>query len=439
MKTYLRKIFNHDLTHEISISKDVVNEFFNAVNKFEIIGLKTNFQASVVINNVTDPRLGGEFKKLLSLESENLKVDDLILIHNSESSYYLEVISLNDSRYQTFYEMFKDNNRHKIIFYDNNHNYNKETKKEIYTYEFSKYKGINLIVSGTPGSGKSHYVKHQLCKDVPKENIVRTTFFQDYTNTDFVGQILPTIDGDNVQYKFIPGPFTIALAKAIEKPDQKIVLITEELNRGNAPSIFGDIFQLLDRENGVSEYGIYNENIQKYLSERFKDFYFTEIRIPSNLFLYSTMNTSDQNVFTLDTAFKRRWKVEKIPNSFSNGEHLFAKMFVPGMKKTWEEFINTINKHIIEDISLTNSEDKQLGLYFLEAEMFRYEEQKISDENSVKEFAFKVLDYLWNDVAKFDRLRWFREDIKTIDQLIDRYVGLAQENRGYEVFSIDFD
>ena len=146
-----------------------------------------------------------------------------------------------------------------------------EKKEECLFDSQVKSKYINLIVYGTPGCGKSWHVKNELLKDYKTDNIIRTTFYQDYTNTDFVGQIMPIVTGEDVTYKFNPGPFTLALKKAIEVPNEPVALVIEELNRGNAPSIFGDIFQLLDRENGKSEYQITNVNIQKYLSDNIPD------------------------------------------------------------------------------------------------------------------------------------------------------------------------
>ena len=289
--------------------------------------------------------------------------------------------------------------------------------------------GQNLIVYGTPGCGKSYYVEHTLLDGYSKENYIRTTFYQDYTNTDFVGQILPIIEGDKVTYKFNPGPFTLALEQAIRKPNERIALVIEELNRGSAASIFGDIFQLLDRKEGVSEYGITNVNIINYLKEKFKGVYtFKEIRLPGNLSIYATMNTSDQNVFTLDTAFKRRWKFKKLINEFSV-DHQFKNKYIPGADITWEELVNDINEYILECSSGLNSEDKQLGVYFVDENGMRKEKVDASDPEAVNAFAYKVLEYLWSDVAKFDRSKWFVDGIKSLDELVKEY-----KNKGLEVF-----
>ncbi len=286
--------------------------------------------------------------------------------------------------------------------------------------------GQNLIVYGTPGCGKSYYVEHTLLKDYPKENYIRTTYFQDYTNTDFVGQILPKIEGEKVTYEFNPGPFTLALEKAIEKPQERVALVIEELNRGSAASIFGDIFQLLDRKEGVSEYDITNVNISDYLKKQFKGVYsFEKIRLPGNLSIFATMNTSDQNVFTLDTAFKRRWKFKKLLNKFESN-HQFKDKFIPGADITWEDFVNGINKFILESSNGLNSEDKQIGVYFVKGNLMSDnpidKDACVEDDiKLIEDFAYKVLEYLWSDVAKFDRSKWFADGIKSLDELVKEY------------------
>lgn len=303
------------------------------------------------------------------------------------------------------------------------------------SFDFTKSEitdGQNLIVYGTPGCGKSYYVEHTLLEGYSTENYIRTTFFQDYTNTDFVGQILPVVEGEKVTYKFNPGPFTLALEQAIKKPNEKIALVIEELNRGSAASIFGDIFQLLDRKNGVSEYSINNVNIINYLKEKFEGKYtFDSIKLPGNLFIYATMNTSDQNVFTLDTAFKRRWKFKKLLNKFET-DHKFKGKYIPGANITWKDFVDGINKYILESSSGLNSEDKQLGVYFVDDKGMRDKISDISESQAIEDFAYKVLEYLWADVAKFDRSGWFDKEIKSLDDLVAEY-----KERGIEVFNDD--
>jgi len=302
-------------------------------------------------------------------------------------------------------------------------------KQPVYDYSSKLAEGKNLVIYGTPGCGKSYYVEHKELKDYPKEGkdfstVIRTTFYQDYTNTDFIGQLLPKVDANkDVTYEFNPGPFTIALKTAIQNPDKPVALVIEELNRGNAASIFGDIFQLLDRsENGASEYKIHNVNIQDYLNKEVEGKgVFDYIKIPGNLSIIATMNTSDQNVFTLDTAFKRRWEFEKLPNKFNKG-HEHAKYMVPGMPGcNWYALANAINDYIVEKQNSLISEDKQIGIFFVKDTMLINPKTEIDDGSKTKKFAYKMIEYLWNDVAKHNnRSEWFN-GAKTLDEALEQY------------------
>ena len=199
------------------------------------------------------------------------------------------------------------------------------------------------------------------------------------------------------------------------------------MNRGNAASIFGDIFQLLDRDtNGKSQYSITNVNLQNYLNKCFENVYtFNSISIPANLYIVATMNTSDQNVFTLDTAFKRRWQFEKIRNEFSE-DHEYKDYFVPGMSGvTWQALVTSINKYIVNRPDDLASEDKQLGVYFIDKGSLCQNKEDVSDEIKIDRFAFKLFEYLWDDVAKYAHSDWFSAEIKTLDAMIDNYKKLG--------------
>lgn len=306
---------------------------------------------------------------------------------------------------------------------------------EVCTFESEIKNGKNIVVYGTPGCGKSWYVQNEMLLPLygvsnDEQHRIRTTFYQDYTNTDFIGQIIPKVKEDkSVTYEFNPGPFALALKMAIEHPNEPVALIIEELNRGNAASIFGDIFQLLDRtDDGKSQYRITNVNLQDYLNKVFKDcnMHFDYIVIPSNLYIVATMNTSDQNVFTLDTAFKRRWKFEKLPNIFTD-KHEYAGYFVPGMEGiTWKKLVKSINDYIVDRNDGLSSEDKQLGIYFIGKETLSETQEGAMDEKKKKEFAYKLLEYLWDDVAKYNHSDWFVPDVRTLDELIDSYMTKGQ-------------
>ena len=332
-----------------------------------------------------------------------------------------------------------------VITMDNNKN-----NFEIFDFEI-KRKAKNLVVFGTPGCGKSYYVNNTLLKDYPyksdntKERVFRTTFYQDYTNTDFVGQILPYIEyndkkEEKVTYKFTPGPFALALKEAVLNKNEDVALVIEELNRGNAPAIFGDIFQLLDRNQyGISEYAITNIYLRDWLNNEIEGASFDKIKIPGNLNIFATMNTSDQNVFTLDTAFKRRWQFIKLQNVFNEYEDIYGNKHthdykdykVPGMVDvTWEKFVTVINDAIRgeegERNSTINVSDKQIGIYFIDKNGLCKDEIRLDDPNynkEVQKFAYKIFSYLWDDVAKFDKDQLFIKGIKTLDQLIDDYVN----------------
>lgn len=267
--------------------------------------------------------------------------------------------------------------------------------------------GINKIVYGAPGTGKSNKVDNQYAKG---DNFVRVTFHPEYSNSDFIGYIKPFMNGLNVGYKFEPGPFTKIMKKAFDKTDEMFTIIIEELNRANAPGVFGDIFQLLDRDDstGKSKYTISNSDIAKYIfNEENK-----QISLPPNLNIIATMNTSDQNVFTMDTAFKRRWKFEYLPIEFKP-DHEFANIHIPNTNISWQKFVETFNTFIMNSQSngFFASEDKQIGPYFISK----------SELLDLDLFAYKVLLYIWDDVVKVNKQLIFNSSISTFSDLIKEF------------------
>jgi hypothetical protein len=432
MKIYLRKLFEHDYSHEVSITSDVFDSFFNSQNSFEIYGEKSKKKYSITVNNATDLRLGREFKSMLTQEGLTGS-DDLLMIFNSKNNFSLRVVDKTDIEYNTYFNLFKGINRHVIIHTDESKN-SSELATD-FNYDQPNKSGRNIIVYGTPGSGKSHYVSKVLCQDIDDELIIRTTFHPEYTNSDFIGQILPKVSPENnVEYDFVPGPFAQILNLAINSPNEDVALIIEEINRGNAASIFGEIFQLLDRINGRSEYGVLIVNLQAYLKKNNPIYNFNNIKLPSNMSIFATLNSTDQNVYTLDNAFKRRWERILIKNDFSNIHHPYRLKYIPGMTQTWEEFVLAINNYIKSDSSVIASEDKQIGVFFIDEEGLRESQFDISNKDEIEKFAYKIFDYLWNDVAKFDRLRWFKEYFRSLEELIDTFIELGMDNKGQEVF-----
>ncbi|GHR36688.1 McrB family protein [Helicobacter pylori] len=406
MKVYLRKVDNQCINKQISITRGVLEHFFdNASNQDEVDmrGILSNYNDKVSILLATDPRLGGGIKKIISTEvdkiKENrsgyeLKIGDILLFtYISYKEYTLEIILPTDTRYNVLNGLIS-NSKHLLVFSENETSSLDEGKID----ESVRIDGgKNIILYGVPGSGKSYALQRDYCND--NSVVEKIVFHPDYSYSDFVGQIMPSVDDSGiVSYKFNPGPFTNILKKAYHNPQTKHVLVIDEINRGNAPAIFGEIFQLLDRlkhdkdgfKKGSSEYAINNMDIANIVHNNKN----ASIRIPSNLWIIATMNTSDQNVFTLDTAFQRRFSMQLIENSFENVDDDFKNMKILDTDITWQEFCTTINEKIAQNNEgLSSMEDKRFGVYFV----------NIDDLKSKENFAHKVIKYLWDDVFKFDR------------------------------------
>ena len=292
---------------------------------------------------------------------------------------------------------------------------------------FSTQMGYNKIFYGIPGCGKSWHIENRVLENVDKVNdVFRTTFYLDYSNSDFIGQIYPKVVNNDVVYEFVPGPFTKALERAYRCPDKMIYLVIEEINRGNAAAIFGDTFQLLDRlkenkglyQKGDSEYPITNQFIEDYLTKQGQYNSNKKIYIPNNLTILATMNTSDQNVFPLDTAFKRRWDRERVVGDWN--KCTFKDKFIPFTDITWEKFADDVNQQILNDEEGIISEDKQMGPFFATVDMFvdqAYCENNEDNKKALDKFINNVIDYLFNDVSKFNHEIIFDKDLKSFDAL----------------------
>lgn len=299
---------------------------------------------------------------------------------------------------------------------------------------------LQQITYGAPGTGKSHGI-NTLLNTI---NHVRTTFHPDSDYASFVGAYKPTmlkqekrssydvLDNDNkheeeeiIAYKFVPQAFIKAYVSAWKNYPKETVLVIEEINRGNCAQIFGDLFQLLDRkDNGFSSYPIdADADIEQYLCGELKDILpnegdvneinsvfsenypdgiveqiknGTKLLLPNNLYIWATMNTSDQSLFPIDSAFKRRWdwKFVKISDAHKNWTIHFGDEAC-----SWWEFIKEMNKIIAKE---TSSDDKKLGYFFCKPT--NEDEDFINEER----FVGKVLFYLWNDVFKDGETKYFK-------------------------------
>ncbi len=308
---------------------------------------------------------------------------------------------------------------------------------------------LQIIYYGAPGTGKSHKIDND--PHVTDENTIRTTFHPDSDYSTFVGAYKPTMapmpvnafvgttvhhakNADNekayekkIVYKYVPQAFLKAYVAAWSDLDNPHFLVIEEINRGNCAQIFGDLFQLLDRNNtGSSSYAIHaDEDITQFLAEDkngfanlseeqkdairsfvlVKDSGKTEaigdailsgkkLLLPPNLYIWATMNTSDQSLFPIDSAFKRRWNWEYMPIDYNAMDWQFE---AGGKRYLWSDFLKKMNPLIY---NLTQSSDKQMGYFFAKAD--KKTDDTLTENNLISEKIFlnKVLFYLWTDVLK---------------------------------------
>jgi hypothetical protein len=298
-------------------------------------------------------------------------------------------------------------NHTKILFYRNAINDNLHIKFDYSNEEYLDedielieqiQSKPNQIFFGAPGTGKSHKIETEILKGVPEEQQERITFHPDYDNASFVGSYMPESDSNgNITYQFVAQVFTNIYVKAWQNLDKPYFLVIEEINRGNCAEIFGDIFQLLDR---TSNYAITPKSaLQKYLIKELKEKGLEGIKngkmiLPPNLQVLATMNTSDQSLFPMDSAFKRRWAWKYVPINYDRNEANLSASFAVRLDEnhtfSWLDFIEKVNLNYIKN-NENLGEDKCIGNYFIKPN---------DTEISLEEFINKVIFYLWNDVFK---------------------------------------
>lgn len=442
---FLRKV----LTNTLILDKD-----FSAIHDFD-----NNSKEFLKLNGFNVGRNSN------NLPTRNSDYDSTILWSYNGVTYYANLEITPNAMETLFFPAYNHAYNHIFSLAKENNQYVMWKFKN--TREKKTHSPVQIIYYGVPGCGKSHQIQEDLkAKGITEENHQqkRVVFHPDYCNADFVGQILPiTNRNGGIRYQFKAGPFTKILRDAYEYPDKEFALIIEEINRGNAAAIFGDLFQLLDRKRnsdpiekvngnsygpGWSDYCIENDYINAY----FRGAYDSEeipvplppktlgnitfndnvdIRLPPNLSLYATMNTSDQNVFTLDNAFQRRWEMKLISNDLENDEahpdekaQYNQEIGNTGVK--WGAFRDEINKIIMqsaEENGLSSMEDKRLGGWFITPKKNPEAGENAQPVITKKAFAEKVLKYLWDDAFKFDRKSHFDNQYITLEDLINAFVN----------------
>jgi len=325
--------------------------------------------------------------------------DELHMIAGIVNPYKSETYATTELRKAAFINAIK-------TIYDENPHFKQLCGADNYD---NRIEPLQQIFYGAPGTGKSHTIKEKTALAEIGERVIRTTFHPDSDYSTFVGCYKPSMKpvadkykavvgkDEEISYSFIPQAFTNAYVKAWNT-DEDVYLIIEEINRGNCAQIFGDLFQLLDRgDDDCSKYPIIaDSDLARYLSIELAGSIHKNITpdikngkklvLPSNLYIWATMNTSDQSLFPIDSAFKRRWDWKYMPIEDAGKKW---KIKVNGNEYDWYQFLEAINKEVF---TLTHSEDKQLGYFFAKANNDGF----IDAEKLVN----KVYFYLWTDVFK---------------------------------------
>lgn len=424
---YIRNLFTQDLRDgkQIAFPTEPSEQFFKfsfktpdtdrqITFKFKVNSSDSEF---IALNDTTiktriyaagsESRIDGELKAFLR-DSLNAKIDDIVVFRAlSLNQYEFEFVSYGNTTFD-FYKLILKNKNHELAVVSNQDDFN----NNITTDKSNQ----NIIYYGAPGTGKSFKVD-KIIENLHSHYYERITFHPEYDNASFVGSYKPISEKDEtgvdcIKYQFVPQAFTSIYVRAWEDLENPYYLVIEEINRGNCAEIFGEIFQLLDRNTNYTVTP--SKELNEYLiNEAFEDENHPGIvnglKLPPNLSILATMNTSDQSLFPMDSAFKRRWDWEYIPICYTpiddfkkkNDSFDFEIDIEDGKKYSWIKFIEKINLNHIK-VNPSFGMDKCIGNYFI----------KPDNDNviSLKPFINKVIFYLWNDLFKDEDNKFFEEN-----------------------------
>ena len=432
---YIKRIVRADTTRQIDLNKDSAN-FFGFIGSSIVLTFVnedgTSVSGTIKKTGHTTTITG----KIFSEISGKCAFGDIVVFASTkvDTKFKYFIINKSDKQYAQFDAALKLFGSHSSVISETTH----------LVAELEDDSPLQQIFYGAPGTGKSYKTKEVT---VQYKDTIRTTFHPDSDYSTFVGAYKPTtekeymygLNGDKtvsfkdpstgeplrtskIEYKFVKQAFIKAYIKAWQKMCEETIvpqfLVIEEINRGNCAQIFGDIFQLLDRKEGYSEYPIEaDDDIRKALIEDDPDgLSFGDkglklsgdikdqinkvcgddtvadkvcngevLVLPPNLYIWATMNTSDQSLFPIDSAFKRRWEWEYMPIKYKNIDWVID---INGNQYSWVSFQRKVNAKILD---ATNSEDKMLGDYFVNPHDGIITEKMLLN---------KILFYLWNDVCK---------------------------------------
>lgn len=413
-----KKVLDYNYYFSIKKNEDFAKEIMNTLCQYvteETLSILTSAEKSGHIIKRNIPIL-------MEVNNEG-ELDELARDSNGELRYYKNPIyELLGRKFICTKEWFFGNGK------DNRTSFLDFLEETIENY--TAYNAENIIYYGAPGTGKSYKIDEKL-KTIKADNKFRVTFHPEYTYNDFVGQLMPVNKNSRYEYDFVEGPFTLALKAAYDRPYDKIYLIIEELSRGNCAAIFGDLFQLLDRadnddsekdyKKGWSMYKIDNSAIAQKSNSPDGD----KIRLPANLAIYATVNTSDQNVFVMDNAFKRRFDWEYVSTEPCNNENNIQITLYDEngeVKTDWICMYQILNKFITSKKMMGLGEDKQIGQFFI----------KFDNDDWKQKIQNKLLQYLWFDISENnynDNIAIFEPEITSFSDLYKRF------DRNEKIFS----
>lgn len=418
-------------TKDITGSLSSIDGFVNAVNT-----ISTRSNAKFTYH---------KSQKVLELNQGNLKEPGVSM--TNEPYYYLMTvipaiciaskagIKIDDTSLQNWWQYYVAQKSNKNIEY---------FMEWIQKINGQGGKTAQKIYYGSPGTGKSHDIEEYLSSVVTNEDeqVYRTTFHPEYSYSDFVGQVMPAriynpvSSQYDISYEFYEGVFTRALKQAFNNLNQDVYLVVEEMSRGNVAAIFGDLFQLLDRhllgtKKGWSKYGIRNDKIANQIVQLPNDI----ITLPPNFHIFGTVNTSDQNVFTMDTAFKRRFQWEyvltkpavnslnptaaNLSDRYLNNPTISLELDNGPEDVFWTDLYGTLNIFISDSKFLGMGEDKQIGPFFIDFTGM--------NSNQIKdEVLNKLLNYLWTDIASSRNSRnspLFNDAVTSYSTLYGKFKG----------------